>query len=209
MRERKTVHRVTFPPSQPNGQPEYEPGSPEYWRSQQNLPHPSLPIPPHYQQQNFGGPPQSPPPVPPTTRSPMPDNFKPNLIASVWACVGIVVGSLGPWMTFFKLSKAGVDEAGVVTIVLALCAGVALVTLLSRGVTPDVKNHRIGPLVGLAVAVIAGWNAADILQRTTDILGTSIGPSVGWGLWMVGISGVVLLITSSTVGQLIRAHAKD
>ena len=139
----------------------------------------------------------------------MPGNFKPNLIASVWACVGIIVGSLGPWMTFFKFSKAGVDESGVITIILALCAGVALVTLLSRGVTPDVKNHWIGPLVGIAVVLIAGANAASILQRTTDILGTTIGPSVGWGLWLVVISGIVLVITSSTVAQLIRAHAKE
>lgn len=131
------------------------------------------------------------------------------MYASTLACVGIVVGSLGPWTSFSALSRTGINESGVITAGLGLLAGLAFVTLLVRGVTAEVKNHCIGPLVGMAVLIVAVGNAAAILRRGTEIAGNFIGPSMGWGLWMVIASAIVLCISSSTVAQSIRVQAAE
>lgn len=83
----------------------------------------------------------------PSTRaipSLMPDRFGPSLIGSLWACAGIVAGSLGPWTSSSALDHSGIDECGVITLVLALCAVTALITLVVRDVTPEIKNHCTG-----------------------------------------------------------------
>ncbi len=153
-----------------------------------------------YEQQPFGISPRVP-------QMPMPAHFRPNLIAAALSCVGIIIGSIGPWTSFLALGNSGIGECGVITLILGIGAAFALTPLLSRGVTPQVKNHCIGPLAGIAVLIVAVGNAACILQRGTEIAGKIIGPSVGWGLWLVVISALVLCITSSTLAQLIRAQA--
>ena len=137
----------------------------------------------------------------PSTRaipSLMPDRFGPSLIGSLWACAGIVAGSLGPWTSSSALDHSGIDECGVITLVLALCAVTALITLVVRDVTPEIKNHCTGPLVGIA---------ASIVRRSTEFAGHTAGPSIGWGLWVVIASAVILCITSSTVAHMIRFQA--
>lgn len=139
----------------------------------------------------------------------MPSNFRPNLIVSIWACTGIIFGSVGPWMTNHTSSRTGFDECGSITLALGICASIALLTHLFRGITPEVKNHWVGPLAGVAVLIVAGANAATILQRGIEIAGMSVDPSIGWGLWLVTASAIVLCISSSTVAQLIRAQAQS
>lgn len=39
----------------------------------------------------------------------MPDRFGPSLIGSLWACAGIVAGSLGPWTSSSALDHSGID----------------------------------------------------------------------------------------------------
>ncbi|MBY6384764.1 hypothetical protein HG717_12720 [Rhodococcus erythropolis] len=147
---------------------------------------------------------------PPSTRtipSLMPDRFGPSLIGSLWACAGIVAGSLGPWTSSSALDHSGTDECGVITLVLALGAVTALITLMVRDVTPEMKNHCTGPLVGIAVLIVAVGNAASIVRRSTEVAGHTAGPSIGWGLWVVIASAVILCITSSTVAHMIRFQA--
>ncbi|TSD47280.1 hypothetical protein FFI94_014690 [Rhodococcus sp. KBS0724] len=155
-----------------------------------------------YEQQPFGMGPRAP-------QMPVPAHFRPNLIAAALSCAGIIIGSIGPWTSFLASERTGISECGVITLVLGIGAAFALTPLLWRGVTPEVKNHYIGPLVGIAVLIVAVGNAACILQRGTEIAGRIIGPSVGWGLWLVMISGMVLSVTSSTVAHVIRVQASD
>ena len=143
---------------------------------------------------------------PPTTRaipSLMPDRFGPNLVGSLWACAGIVAGSLGPWTSSSALDHSGIDECGAITLVLAMCAVTALIAIMVRDVTPEMKNHCTGPLVGIAVLIVAVGNAAAIVGRSPEVAG----PSIGWGLWVVIASAVILCVTSSTVAHLIRFQA--
>ncbi|MFD6513387.1 hypothetical protein [Rhodococcus sp. NPDC060176] len=143
---------------------------------------------------------------PPTTRaipSLMPDRFGPNLVGSLWACAGIVAGSLGPWTSSSALDHSGIDECGAITLVLAMCAVTALIAIMVRDVTPEMKNHCTGPLVGIAVLIVAVGNAAAIVGRSPEVTW----PSIGWGLWVVIASAVILCITSSTVAHMIRFQA--
>lgn len=147
---------------------------------------------------------------PPTTRaipSLMPDRFGPNLVGSLWACAGIVAGSLGPWTSSSALDHSGIDECGAVTLLLAMCAVAALIAIMVRDVTPEMKNHCTGPLVGIAVLIVAVGNAATIVGRSTEVAGPTTGPSIGWGLWVVIAAAVILCITSSTVAHMIRFQA--
>jgi hypothetical protein len=100
---------------------------------------------------------------------PMPAHFKPNLIAAALSCAGIIIGSIGPWTSFLASERTGISECGVITLVLGIGAAFALTPLLWRGVTPEVKNHYIGPLVGIAVLIVAVGNAVKDLAAMNKV----------------------------------------
>lgn len=192
---------MTVPPNQ-NGQPEYEPGSPEQWRYQQTPPQQPQPNVPQAGYQTPGRIVEPPPNQPPTE---LPHHYKPNFIAGMLACLGIAIGSLGPWLTVFNLSKAGVDNGGDGTLTLGLAAlgAIALFTINSRGGKAKIGDRWVGPIVGAATVAVGITAMSNINDNRVEFMNSTIGPTIGWGLWAVVLSGAALCITSFTIAQII------
>lgn len=60
------------------------------------------------------------------------------------ACVGTVVGAIGPWQTTFLVDLAGTDGDGVITLVLGSLAGLLLLTKQpGSGCSPSPECWRV------------------------------------------------------------------
>ena len=186
--------------NQPYRPPNREPASAEAWRARNQQPPPQIqqPTPAPY----FAG---VPPVGQPAVLPALPTNYMPNMIAGLLACVGIVVGSLGPWATFLNFSKAGIDGDGMLTMILGVIAAIALFSILSRGGKAKFGDRWVAPALGAITLVIAIVDAANLSNQETTVLRSTIGPSIGWGLWVVLLCGAALCVTSFTVA---RAMAK-
>jgi hypothetical protein len=57
----------------------------------------------------------------------------------------------------------------------------------------------VGVLAGLGSFVIAVIDVFGVTNRKTELFGQTIGPQVGWGLWLVLIASLVLIATSIVV----------
>ncbi len=130
--------------------------------------------------------------------------YLPNLIAAMVASVGVVVGSIGPWITFLALSRNAVGGDGTITLILGIVAGAALFTLLNLGRSRVGKGWMVtlGNIAVLAGVIAIGIGVDDAIavnSRKTGLFGQTIGAEVGWGLWMVLISSLVLAVTSTVV----------
>lgn len=114
-----------------------------------------------------------------------------NKTEKIWALVALglaAVGSLGPWATFGVFDKAGTDGDGVISLI-AAAAGV-LAVLLGRG--------RIALLiVGLVILGIGVFDVIDVSSTDIGVLGTEVSPSVGWGLWLVAVSGAAIVLCAA------------
>jgi hypothetical protein len=130
--------------------------------------------------------------------------YLPNLIAALIASVAVVIGSLGPWMTFLVFSRGNVDGDGMFTLILGIVSAAALFALFNIGRL----RPKLGWMVGLAIAaIVAGVislavaviDVFGVINRKTELFGQTVGPQVGWGLWLVLIASVVLIVTSLIV----------
>jgi len=100
----------------------------------------------------------------------------------------LVVGSIGPWATIGSFTKNGLDGDGIITLVLALVAGLTVLVSLARSRPSSRVVLGICGVLALATTVI------DVI----DVSGTeagSVSASVGWGLWLA-LAGAVLLLAA-------------
>ena len=128
--------------------------------------------------------------------------YLPNVIAAIAASVGIVVGSVGPWASPASGSAngatVGVWWQGRTTFALAAVAGIALFTVLHRARTGSGARWLpalawVAPAAGLGSLLIAMVN----ISAMTSTGRRPGGLHVGWGLWLVAISAVVLCALAS------------
>jgi hypothetical protein len=130
--------------------------------------------------------------------------YLPNLIAALVSSLGVVVGSLGPWMTFLVFSRSNVDGDGMFTLVLGIVSAAGLFALFNVDrLRPEsgwmVVLACVGVVGGLLSLVIAVIDVFGVVGRKTEIFGQMVGPQVGWGLWLVLIASLVLVATSIIV----------
>lgn len=131
--------------------------------------------------------------------------YWPNLIAALIASVGLVIGSIGPWMSFFAMSRGGMDADGTLTLILGILAAGALFAVLNLGLLGARKSNLMmwlsvaAVVAGLLGAIIAVVDIIDITSRTAEIFGETMSPEVGWGLWLVLISALALTVTAIVV----------
>lgn len=141
--------------------------------------------------------------------------YWPNLMAALVSAIAVAVGSIGPWIAFMGMTRNNIGEGadGTITLAMGIVAALCLFALLNFGRT---KVHS-KPMVGLgAVAGIAGAlafligfiDAREVSSRKTEIFGTTIGPEIGWGLWMILIAGPALAITSAIVVKQVLTIAE-
>lgn len=115
---------------------------------------------------------------------------QPGTFWSTAACVAVlVIGSVGPWATAGVISVAGTDGDGVITLILALAAGAALV----RYATAGDRRALVGAAVcGAVSAAIGVYDFVEIQSQGGELL--SLSP--GWGLYLTVISSVGLAGTA-------------
>lgn len=138
---------------------------------------------------------------PATELSPL---YLPNLIAAMIASVGVVIGSLGPWMTWMMFNRSNTDGDGMYTLVLGLiaCAMLFVVLNFGRTMTKTAAMRRLAVLAMLSggLAFVIGLiDAHEVTSRKVELFGQTIGAQVGWGLWLVLIASLVLTVTAGVV----------
>jgi hypothetical protein len=137
--------------------------------------------------------------------------YRPTLIAAIAASVGVMIGTIGPWVTSRILSIAitGLDDEnwGIATLTLGAVSCLALLTVLFWPRTPF--NPRWAAPLAWAV-VVAGvacltFALPSLIRIMTGakahFLGLSIGPGVGWGLWLLAFASAVLCVAASIVAK--------
>lgn len=115
-----------------------------------------------------------------------------NQTERIWAGVAFaacVIGSLGPWATMGVFSKAGTDGDGVITLILGIVG--ATVVLSNRGAH---KVRVVVGAIGLLILAVGVFDIADVSSTSAELLGEEIGPSVGWGLWLVALGGLAAAV---------------
>lgn len=127
--------------------------------------------------------------------------YNANLIASLAASVGIILGSIGPWASFMAFTKNGLEGDGIITLILGALSTVALFTLFSRGPVGGNVIRWVAPAVSVICLGIALYDIMNVSSHTADFFGETIGIQIGWGLWLVAISSVILFLTSTTVAK--------
>ena len=171
-----------------------------------------------------GGPWRSDPPSDPPTEHPLsqpplsavPYHLR-NLIAAIVANVGVVVGSLGPWahlLTVSSINGLGVSGWTLVGLLLGAVSGIALCAQLNWGRTTFSLRWAVpiawaAVVAGVGCLAIAVVYIVGIMSFSNEFFGTSAGTQVGWGLWMVLISCVVLCVTAAIVAVQIGKANED
>lgn len=122
-----------------------------------------------------------------------PTESMPRLVASV-TCIGLAVGSIGPWQISLSGSHSGIDGGGIYTFLLALMAALLLVR---RTPWPTLVV-----MLGFVCSVITVVNIVDIAGSTRAPVGIQP-PSVevDWGLWLAALSSLALAVAAYLFGK--------
>jgi hypothetical protein len=96
-----------------------------------------------------------------------------------------VVGCMAPWVSLGILSSSGLDLGG--DALIALAAGVLGGVLLVGG-----RSRIVIGVLGAVLIAIAVLDGIDIGNRGNEFLS----PSVGWGLYLIGLVGATLVLSS-------------
>jgi hypothetical protein len=135
--------------------------------------------------------------------------YRPTLIAAIAACMCVVIGSLGPWVTVLLFTINGLDTSwwGVTTLSAGVLATGALALLLLWSRTTIAPRWSV-PIAWVAtvLGVCCVSMSLPFLIRLltiprTDFFGLRIGPGVGWGLWLLTVSSVVLAVNATAVAM--------
>jgi hypothetical protein len=156
--------------------------------------------------------PSSPPPL---SAAPY---YLPNLIAAIVASVGIIIGSIGTWLSILGLAALGgmdvPDSWGLVTLILGGVCGVALFTQLNWGRTSFSLRWAV-PIAwavlvaGVGCLAVALVHIATVNSFSKVVFGTTHVAQVGWGLWLVAVSSAILCVTVAVVAVQIGNAGQD
>jgi hypothetical protein len=112
----------------------------------------------------------------------------------------IVVGSVGPWVSSPFGSVSGIHGDGKWTLILAIPAAAAVL-----------RHARIfTAIMGLAIGATAVYDGTHISQRIHKFTvgGVQIA-DVGWGVWLVGIGGGVLIAAAFGAKSVYGPHMEE
>lgn len=144
--------------------------------------------------------PQGPGPAGPPTYGTPPvtaPKHRPMLIGALAASAGVIIGSIGPWVTFLGISVGGTEGDGVITLILGALAAAALGTLLARTAPPRFGLQWAGTAVGAICLAVAIYDMANLSTEDEEFFGQMIGPDIGWGLWLLLLSSIALCATAT------------
>jgi hypothetical protein len=138
--------------------------------------------------------------------------YRPCLIAAISASVGVLIGFVSPWTSIMMFTISGLDASPRVSVPgLALgivsCIGLLAVMIWPR--TPFSPRWAV-PLAWMAAVIgVAGLSfALPLIVRImtipkANLFGVPVGAAVGWGLWLLAVSSVVLAVTACIVATQI------
>jgi hypothetical protein len=157
------------------------------------------------------------PPLPPAdaVQSSDPSTLAAGAWLAIIAGVLAVVGSFLPWEHFSALfvtvnrngfqlgANEGFSVDGLIILLLGMVTVIIGITKLTRTVAPRFLQ-RSSIVTGIAIAVVAALEISPIRQniRTVENASSAASGSVGFGLWLAIISGVVAVVA----GLMIRSN---
>lgn len=139
-------------------------------------------------------------------RPPSPQPYiNPSLVTALAASAGIIIGSLAPWLTAIVFTLNGLDAGiwGITTLTLGALSAVAMTLAFFWGRSPMTLPRTVplawaSTVAGACCLTVSAGIAFRILSLPrTKVMGIPVGASVGWGLWLLAVSAVVLCITAS------------
>ena len=139
--------------------------------------------------------------------------YLPNLIAALVAAVGIVIGSIGPWVTVLGIDRTNTDGDGIITLVLGAAAAAMLFAVFNLGSDRAKLQTRLCTVcipLGALAFLVAATDMGEVTSRHVELFGTTITAQPGWGLWLVLLMSVVLVVTALiTTRQIREVHQSD
>lgn len=140
---------------------------------------------------------------------------------SAVASLGVIVGSLSPWV---DVGPRSLDGVGGVLGIPVLLLGLLALALHGAGlIRPRRGLWTLRLLVGSLVlgAAISAWALVEWVGRSSDLVAPALGVdeqldtlaaatavSPGWGLWLTGLSGLSL-VAASFAGRVADARGHD
>lgn len=113
--------------------------------------------------------------------------------AIAWlSCIGMIVGSIGPWATGGGHSMAGTEGDGRITLALAIVAALALTV---RAVRTHVWAVAVPMVAAVVILVVAIADLAN-LDALLGALSSFFTVSIGWGLWLLLASAIGLAVSA-------------
>jgi hypothetical protein len=133
------------------------------------------------------------------------------LMGALAACVGIVIGSLGPWLTLVAIDRNAADGDGMLTLALGGFAAVVLFVIQNRARKRATRNALRECMfviaAGVIVFAIGVFDAVEVLSRKATIFGVTISAQIGWGLWLVLVGSMALTGAAVMVRKQIQSMA--
>lgn len=125
--------------------------------------------------------------------------YPPTLIVGIAASVGIIVGSIAPWLRVFVISANGleIDGWGDATLTLGAASGIVLVSQwygvrTSHGIRWAVPCACVVFVAGATCLALAVINVIRFTSISTEVFSGILDIRIGWGLWLVAVSSAVL-----------------
>jgi hypothetical protein len=132
-------------------------------------------------------------------------------MAALAACVGIVIGSLAPWLTLVTIDRNATDGDGVFTLALGGFAALVLLVIQNSARKGAARNALRGCWLviaaGVVVFAIGAYDAVEVLSRKATMFGVTISAQIGWGLWLVLVASMALTGAAVMVRRQIQSMA--
>ena len=112
---------------------------------------------------------------------------------SLLACLGVVIGSIGPWETTFIADVSGTQGDGVATLVLGLIA--ASLVIFFKPEPPKGILLIMAMIAGIACATIGAVDLIRIIDSKQELFGRDVDlVDPGWGIWVMMLAAVALTV---------------
>ena len=114
----------------------------------------------------------------------------PGYVIAWVASIGVVVGSLGPWAEAGSIFASGIQvDDGYITLISGVVAALAL---LVAAVSKVAWTWLATVLAGSIAAIVGFWDLISGIRNFAEI-DSPLDISVGWGLWVVCVSALLLV----------------
>jgi hypothetical protein len=120
------------------------------------------------------------------------------------AALVVIAGSFGPWAKLAEFSASGMDGDGVVTMVSAIVAAVAILIASAGRTGPVLGSDWVAAAAATVAMFTAVYDSIEIPKTFYGLLDRESVRTAGWGLWVTLIGSIVLAAVA--VAIVIRAR---